>query len=54
MEVIKGQGIEDGDPREAYRTQFILLAALVADVGFDEAGLNVFLGKARKLANRWI
>lgn len=54
MEVVTGQGIEDIDPRDAYRTQLILLAALVAGVDFDEAGLNVFLGKARKLANQWV
>jgi hypothetical protein len=32
----------------------LLLAALVADEDFDDAGLDAFLGEVRKLADQWI
>jgi hypothetical protein len=34
------------------RSQIVLLAALIADEQLDDAGLDTFLGSARKLADQ--
>jgi hypothetical protein len=46
--------VEDTDPWVGFQTQLILLAALVAEAGFDEAGLDGFLRRSRTLADKWL
>jgi hypothetical protein len=49
-----GEGsIADLDDRTVAGTQFLLLAGLVADEQFDDAGLESFMAEVRKLADQW-
>jgi hypothetical protein len=45
--------IADLDDGTVAGTQFLLLAGLVADEHYDEAGLDAFMAEVRKLADRW-
>jgi len=48
-----GEGsIDDIDSDTRFGTEFILLAALVADEELDAAGLDAFLSEARRLGDR--
>jgi len=42
------------DLETRFRTQLLLLAALIADERLDDAGLDAFLADARKLADQWL
>jgi hypothetical protein len=44
----------DIDRRTSYKTQLVLLAALTADAQPDEAGLDRFMIRARRLADQWL
>src|SRR5262249_11168572 len=44
----------DVDPRTSFETQLVLLGALVADAQPDEAELDRFTTRARRLADRWL
>jgi hypothetical protein len=52
--VYTDEEIDDLDTDTVVGTQVILLAALIADEGFEDAELDEFLTKARKLADQWI
>lgn len=52
LAVVKDADISDIDPREARRSQRILLNALIADENLDSAGLDEFMAIARQLADR--
>lgn len=54
LAVYTDEQIRDIDVRVRYETQILLLAALVADVQFDDAGLERFLSQARELADKWL
>jgi hypothetical protein len=58
LAVTSDEKTDDIDPQVSYETQLTLLAALIADAHPDahpdDAALNTFLGKARKLADSWI
>jgi hypothetical protein len=51
--VYSDEEIDDIDGRTKGATQMLLLAALVADEKFDDAGLDEFLSEARELADAW-
>jgi len=42
------------DLRVMIRARLYLLVALVMDAGYDDAGLDEFLGEARKIADEWL
>jgi hypothetical protein len=42
------------DRRTSYKTQLVLLAALTADAQPDEAELDQFMIRARRLADQWL
>src|ERR1039457_276768 len=42
------------DLETRFRTQLLLLGALIADENLDDAGLDEFLAHARKLADQWL
>ena len=44
----------DLDPKTAFRARDFLLAALIAERLLDDAGLDEFLGEARKIADQWL
>jgi hypothetical protein len=44
----------DLDPKTAFWARHFLLAALIADEQLDDAGLDEFLGEARKIADQWL
>ena len=46
--------IDDIDAQVIFQTQLVLLAALIADARLDDAGLDVFLRRARKRADSWL
>ena len=46
--------VADLDPKAAFRARHFLLVALIADAQLDDAGLDEFLGEARKLADQWL
>jgi hypothetical protein len=52
--VLGRSNVEDLDPRTAITAKQYLLVALVADAGYDEAGLDQFLLDASNLADRWL
>jgi hypothetical protein len=52
--VYTSEQIDDIDPRKAWETQLLLLAGLIGDEQLDDAGLENFLGQARKLADQMI
>jgi hypothetical protein len=51
--VYTDEEIDDLDTDTVVGTEVILLAALVADEEFNDAALDEFLAKARKLADEW-
>lgn len=51
--VYTDEEINDLDTETVVGTEVILLTALVADEGLDEAGVDDLLAKARKLADAW-
>ena len=46
--------VGDVDPRTSFQAQLVLLAALIADAQPDEAELDRFMIRARRLADRWL
>lgn len=54
LAVFTDEETDDIDTRTSFRTQLVLLAALIADAQPDEAGLDRFMGRARRLADRWL
>ena len=54
MAVFTGQPLDDIDPRTSWETQLVLMAAIIGDEHLDDAGLDVFLAEARKLADHWL
>ena len=54
LAIFTDEEIDDIDSETKVSTQIILLFALIADEGFDGAGLDEFLAEARKLADEWI
>jgi hypothetical protein len=51
--VYTDEQIDDLDTETIVGTEVILLSALIADKELDEAGLDDFLAKSRKLADEW-
>lgn len=54
LSVFTDEEVGDLDAKVKYRTQLILLLPLIDDEQLDDAGLDAFLGEARKLADQWI
>lgn len=54
LAIVSDENVDDTDPRVGFQTQLVLLAALVAGAGFDEAGLDGFLRRSRTLADKWL
>jgi hypothetical protein len=54
LKVLGHGSAADLDPKTAFRARHFLLAALIADEQLDDAGLDEFLGEARKLADQWL
>jgi hypothetical protein len=52
--VISDEDTEDINPRTSWEIQVLLLAAMTTDARYDAAGLEEFLGEARKLADQWM
>jgi hypothetical protein len=50
--VYTDEDIDDIDGATLIRTQFLLLAALVAEARLDDAGLDEFMAAAQRLANQ--
>lgn len=48
---VGGDYVHDLDPAESNKMKMVLLAALVADMGLDDAGLEEFMVKARAFAD---
>jgi hypothetical protein len=46
--------IADIDASDSFRTQLVLLAALIADAQLDAPALDAFMLRARRLADRWL
>ncbi len=49
--VVVGEATDDIDPGSSIKAKLYLVAALVADEDLDDAGLDLFIVKARKLAD---
>jgi hypothetical protein len=54
LSVTRDGELGDIDPRASLQAQLILLAALIADASPDEAALDRFMARARRLADRWL
>jgi hypothetical protein len=54
LAVYTDEDIHDIDLGVAVRTEMLLLAALVADAGLDDAALDEFLAAARAIADQWL
>jgi hypothetical protein len=54
LKVLGHGSVADLDPKAAFRARHFLLVALIADAQLDDAGLDEFLGEARKLADQWL
>jgi hypothetical protein len=54
LAVYAGEDIGDIPPGTVFRTQILLLSALVADAGLDDAGLDELLGAGRATADSWL
>jgi hypothetical protein len=54
MAVLADDSLDGIDPYKSLEAQSVLLAALVYDEDLDDAGLDAFLAKARKLADEWL
>ena len=52
---VLGRGsVGNVDSGTAFTARQYLLVALVVDAGYDDAGLDEFLGEARKIADQWL
>jgi CelD/BcsL family acetyltransferase involved in cellulose biosynthesis len=54
LAVYTNEQIDDIDPRTSFETQLVLLAALIADAGYDAPALDEFLAEARQVADQWL
>lgn len=54
MAVFNDDSLDDIDARKSLETQILMMVAIVREEHFDDAGLEAFLAKARKLADQWI
>ena len=54
MGVFNDDSLDDIGVRKSFETQLILMAAIIGDEQLDDAGLDAFLAKARKLADAWL
>ncbi|HXL93516.1 MAG TPA: hypothetical protein VN969_31680 [Streptosporangiaceae bacterium] len=54
LAVYTDEQIDDIDPRTSFETQLVLLAALIADAGYDTPALDEFLAEARQVADQWL
>ena len=54
LAVYTDEQVKDIPAEVRYKTQIILLGALIGDEQLDAAGLDAFLGQARKLADQWL
>jgi hypothetical protein len=52
--VYTDEEVGDIDARTKFTTQLLLLAGMVSDQRFDDAGLDEFMARARKLADQWL
>jgi hypothetical protein len=52
--IVTDEKVGDVDPRASFRTQLLLLGALIADARPDDGELDHFMTRARKLADRWL
>jgi hypothetical protein len=54
LAVYTDEQVKDIPVEVRYKTQIILLGALIGDEQLDAAGLDAFLVRARKLADQWL
>jgi hypothetical protein len=54
MAAISDEEIDDIDAKTSFQTQSVVLAALIGDQRLDAAGLDSFMRRARKIADRWL
>jgi hypothetical protein len=54
MGVFNDDSLDDVEVRKSFETQLIPMAAIIGDEQLDDAGLDAFLAKARKLADAWL
>jgi hypothetical protein len=54
LKVLGHGSVADLDAKTAFTAKQFLLVALIADEHLDDAGLDEFLGEARKLADQWL
>lgn len=54
LSVLSDEDLGPVDPRANFETQLVLLGALMADARPNESGLDRFMVRARKLADRWL
>lgn len=54
LAVYTDEQVKDIPADVRYKTQIILLGALIGDEQLDDAGLDAFLARARKLADQWL
>lgn len=54
LAVCSDEEINDIDAKASFEVQLVLLAALIADADFDDADLDVFMRRARKMADSWL
>jgi hypothetical protein len=54
LKVLGRGSVADLDAKTAFTAKQFLLIALVADEHLDDAGLDEFMGEARKLADQWL
>jgi hypothetical protein len=54
LAITSEETIEGIEPRVGFQARLVLLAALIADARLDEAALNAFMVRARKLADSWL
>jgi len=54
MAVFNDDPLDDLDARKSFEVQSVLMVTIIYDENLDEAGLDDFLAKARKLADEWL
>ena len=54
LAVFTDEETSDIERRASYKTQLVLLAALIADARLDASELDAFMTRARDLADRWL
>jgi hypothetical protein len=54
LKVLGHGSVADLDAKVAFSAKQLLLAALIADEGLDDAGLDSFMASARTLADQWL